>query len=181
MIDAVVSLGAFEHFCSIEAWQAGRQYEIYERLFANVSEMLSKGGRFFLQTMVFGKKMIAYEDFDPHGPKDSDGRLMADMERQFPGSWLPSCAEQVERCGAPYLTLVGKTNGRLDYIETLRQWEARFRGFSLRKYAYFASQLPRFAFDRSFREHIGVLLSSYNRLCFRRELIDHYRFVFEKI
>ncbi len=34
MFDAVASLGAFEHFCSPEDYQAGRQEEIYRELFA---------------------------------------------------------------------------------------------------------------------------------------------------
>ena len=179
--DAVVSVGGFEHFCSIEAWREGRQDEIYKRLFANVAGLLPTGGRFYLQTMVFGKNMIPYEDIDPHGLEESDGRILADLQGQFPGSWLPYGSEQVERCAAPHLTLIGKTSGRLDYIETIRQWGARYRRFSARKYVYYASLLPRFAFDRYFRAHISLLLSGANRLCFEREILDHYRFVFEKV
>ncbi len=52
--DAVASLGAFEHFCSPDDYQAGRQEEIYRDLFARVSSVLPPGGRFYLQTMVFG-------------------------------------------------------------------------------------------------------------------------------
>src|ERR1700748_1312923 len=52
--DAVASLGAFEHFCSPEDYLAGRQEEIYRRLFERVAGMLPVGGRFYLQTMVFG-------------------------------------------------------------------------------------------------------------------------------
>ena len=178
--DAAVSLGAFEHFCSIEEWQEGRQDAIYGRLFENVAGVLPQGGRFFLQTMVFGKNMIAFEDFDPRGAKDSDGRIMADLQGQFPGSWLPDGPEQVERCAAPHMRLVRKSSGRLDYIETIGQWGRRYRRFSARKYLYYASLIPQFAFDRSFRDHIRVLVSDANRMAFRRELLDHYRFVFEK-
>ncbi|HEV2753020.1 MAG TPA: class I SAM-dependent methyltransferase, partial [Solirubrobacteraceae bacterium] len=59
--DAVASLGAFEHFCSPEDHAAGRQEEIYRRLLANIAEMLPEGGRLYLQTMVFGPRMIPYE------------------------------------------------------------------------------------------------------------------------
>src|SRR5579863_2870606 len=38
--DAVVSLGAFEHFCSPEDYEDGRQEDIYRRLFANVAGLL---------------------------------------------------------------------------------------------------------------------------------------------
>ena len=57
--DAVASLGAFEHFCSPDEYRAGRQEEIYEGLFANTASVLEPGGRFYLQTMVFGRNMIA--------------------------------------------------------------------------------------------------------------------------
>ena len=56
--DAVASLGAFEHFCSPEDYHAGRQEEIYRDLFARVASVLPPGGRFYLQTMVFGRNMI---------------------------------------------------------------------------------------------------------------------------
>jgi cyclopropane-fatty-acyl-phospholipid synthase len=56
--DAVASLGALEHFCSPADYEAGRQDEIYRDLFARVATVLPPGGRFYLQTMVFGRNMI---------------------------------------------------------------------------------------------------------------------------
>jgi cyclopropane-fatty-acyl-phospholipid synthase len=56
--DAVASLGAFEHFASPEDHEAGRQDEVYRRLFENVAGVLPEGGRLYLQTMVFGPNMI---------------------------------------------------------------------------------------------------------------------------
>src|SRR6201985_2958752 len=64
MFDAVASLGAFEHFCSPDDFQAGRQEEIYRDLFARVSRVLPPGGRFYLQTMVFGRNMIPRSRID---------------------------------------------------------------------------------------------------------------------
>src|SRR5947209_14722398 len=58
MFDAVASLGAFEHFCSPEDYEAGRQDAVYSELFARVAGLLPVGGRFYLQTMVFGRNMI---------------------------------------------------------------------------------------------------------------------------
>jgi cyclopropane-fatty-acyl-phospholipid synthase len=49
--DAVASLGAFEHFCSPDDYDAGRQEDIYRGLFANVAGLLPDKGRFYLQTM----------------------------------------------------------------------------------------------------------------------------------
>ena len=57
--DAVASLGAFEHFCSPEDHRAGRQEDLYRGLFARVAERAAAAtGRFYLQTMVFGRNMI---------------------------------------------------------------------------------------------------------------------------
>src|SRR2546425_7269189 len=53
--DAVASLGAFEHFCSPDDYRAGRQEQVYRDLFANVATTLPSNGRFYLQTMVFGR------------------------------------------------------------------------------------------------------------------------------
>jgi len=77
--DAVASLGAFEHFCSPEEHLAGRQEQIYAALFASVADLLPDGGRFYLQTMVFGRNMIPYEAVDIDAPRDSDAWYLALM------------------------------------------------------------------------------------------------------
>ena len=59
--DAVASLGAFEHFCSPDDYEAGRQEDIYRGLFERVASVLPSKGRFYLQTMVFGRNMIPVE------------------------------------------------------------------------------------------------------------------------
>lgn len=83
--DGVVSLGAFEHFCSIDAWKAGRQDAVYTGVFDHVAEMLPPGGRFFLQTMVFGRNMIPYEAIDVHAPRLSDAHVLGLLQKTFPG------------------------------------------------------------------------------------------------
>ena len=128
--DAVASLGAFEHFCSPEDYEAGRQEEIYRDLFARVSSLLPPGGRFYLQTMVWGRNMIPASEIDMEvlrgvPPRDSDEWYLALLGRQFPGSWLPFGQEQVVRCAEPHFRLVSSVSGRLDYIETINRWNAR--------------------------------------------------------
>src|SRR5437763_3001766 len=46
--DAVASLGAFEHFCSPDDYEAGRQEEIYRRIFEQIAGVLPDKGRFYL-------------------------------------------------------------------------------------------------------------------------------------
>jgi cyclopropane-fatty-acyl-phospholipid synthase len=179
IFDGVVSLGAFEHFCSIEEWQAGQQDAIYSRVFANVASVLRPGGRFFLQTMVFGPNMLPYEQLDINAPRTSDARVLALLQKTFPGSWLPYGAEQVERNAAPYFRLVTKESGRLDYIETIRQWGRRFWQRTWRHTLLRATLLPRYLFSRDFRLAFASGISP-NTLAFERLLLDHYRFVFER-
>src|SRR5436305_556973 len=77
--DAVASLGAFEHFCSPEDHEAGRQDEIYRGLFENVAGLLPDKGRFYLQTMVFGRNMIPIEQVDRSAPRAYDAWYLAMM------------------------------------------------------------------------------------------------------
>lgn len=179
--DGVASLGAFEHFCSPEAAAAGRQDEIYERLFANVASLLPSGGRAYIQTMVFGPNMVGdLGRVSIDAPRDSDEWYLALMMAMFPGSFLPYGAEQVERAAAPHFRLVAKSSGRLDYIETIRRWRTRFAEPSLRKTLVKARLVPRWLTSRDFRLAFTSGVSA-NTVCFERELLEHYRLVFERV
>jgi cyclopropane-fatty-acyl-phospholipid synthase len=74
---------------------------------------------------------------------------------------------------------VSSTSGRLDYIETIRQWRKRFAAPSVRKTLLKLQLLPRWLTSADF----GLAFSSgvsANSVCFERELLDHDRLVFEK-
>ena len=177
--DAVASLGAFEHFCSVEDYHAGRQDHIYASLFENVAAMLPAGGRLYLQTMVFGPRMIPIDEVSLDAPRDSDAWYLALMQKQFPGSFLPFGQEQVIAAAAPSLRLVSSISGRLDYIETIRQWRQRFAQPSMSKRLMKLQLVPRFLASSDFRLAFTSGVSS-NSVCFERELLEHYRLVFEK-
>lgn len=177
--DAVASLGAFEHFCSVEDYRAGRQEEIYANLFANVAGMLPAGGRFYLQTMVFGPRSVPFDEVSIDAPRDSDSWYLALMEKQFPGSFLPLGREQVVDTALPHMRLVSSISGRLDYIETIRQWRLRFAQPSFRKTLLKLRLLPRWLTSADFRLAFTSGVSA-NSVCFERELLEHYRMVFEK-
>ena len=177
--DAVTSLGSFEHFCAPEDYEAGRQEEVYRALFARIADLLPDGGRFYLQTMVFGSNMIPYEEIDLDAPRDSDAWHLALMRAQFPGSMLPFGQEQVVRSAEPHFGLVSSQSGRLDYIETIIQWRKRFAEPSLKKTLAKIGLLPRWLTSRDFRLAFTPGVSP-NRVCFERELMEHYRLVFEK-
>jgi cyclopropane-fatty-acyl-phospholipid synthase len=177
--DAVASLGAFEHFCSLQDYRAGRQEQIYASLFENIAGMLPAGGRLYLQTMVIGPRAIAVDDVSIDAPRGSDAWYLALMQKQFPGSFLPFGQEQVIRAAAPQLELVSSVSGRLDYIETIRQWRERFAQPSLRKSLTKLRLVPKWLTSADFRLAFTSGVSA-NTVCFERELLEHYRLVFEK-
>jgi cyclopropane-fatty-acyl-phospholipid synthase len=177
--DAVASLGAFEHFCSPEEYRAGRQEDIYRALFAQIAGVLPDRGRFYLQTMVFGRNMIPLDRVDIQAPRDSDAWYLALMGRQFPGSWLPLDRDQIVRCAQPGFRLVESSSGRLDYIQTITEWGRRTGARSLRKSLLKLQLVPRWLTSRDFRLAFTSGVSA-NKVCFERELLDHHRLVFEK-
>jgi cyclopropane-fatty-acyl-phospholipid synthase len=177
--DAVASLGAFEHFCSPEEHRAGRQEQLYREVFARIASLLPDGGRFYLQTMVFGRNMIPLERIDIDAPRASDAWYLALMGRQFPGSFLPYGQQQIIDSARPHFRLVSSTSGRLDYIETIRQWRKRFAAPSARKTLLKLQLLPRWLTSADFRLAFTSGVSA-NSVCFERELLDHRRLVFEK-
>jgi cyclopropane-fatty-acyl-phospholipid synthase len=180
--NGVASLGAFEHFCSPEDFQAGRQDAVYRDLFGKIAGVLPDGGRLYLQTMVFGRNMLPadrIDDIDIHAPRDSDEWYLALMGRQFPGSWLPFGKEQIVRTAEPHFRLVSSESGRLDYIETIAQWRERFGEPSLRKYLLKLRLVPRWLTSADFRLAFTSGVSA-NSVCFERELLDHFRLVFER-
>ena len=177
--DALASLGAFEHFCSFDDYRAGRQDAVYENLFENLAGLVPAGGRLYLQTMVFGRNMIDPEEASIDAPPDSDAWILALMMHQFPGSFLPFGHEQIVQAAAPRFRLVSAESGRLDYIETIKQWRRRFAEPSWRKRLLKARLVPRWLTSSDFRLAFTSGVSA-NSVCFERELLDHFRLVFAK-
>jgi cyclopropane-fatty-acyl-phospholipid synthase len=178
--DAVASLGAFEHFCSPEDHAAGHQEAIYRQVFSNVASLLPSGGRFYLQTMVFGRNMIAVDEISTDAERDSDAWYLALLSCQFPGSFLPFGQEQILRCAEPHFRLVASTSGRLDYIETINQWSARIGSPDLRKTLMKLRLVPLWLTSKEFRLGFTSGVAA-NQVCFQRELLDHHRLVLERI
>jgi cyclopropane-fatty-acyl-phospholipid synthase len=124
--------------------------------------------------------MVPFEDVDIRAPRESDEWYAALLGRQFPGSFLPLSQEQLVESAAPDFGLVSSSNGRLDYIETIRQWRIRFAAPSLKKSLLKLRLVPRWLTSADFRLAFTSGVSA-NSVCFERELLDHYRVVFEKL
>ena len=178
--DAVASLGAFEHFCSPEEHARRAPGRDLPRPLRPLASVLPDGGRLYLQTMVFGRNMIPLDEVDIDAPRDSDAWYLALMGRQFPGSCLPfgAGADRPQR-RARTSASCRASSGRLDYIETIRQWRQRFAEPSLKKTLLKLRLLPRWLTSADFRLAFTSGVSP-NSVCFERELLDHYRLVFEK-
>jgi cyclopropane-fatty-acyl-phospholipid synthase len=177
--DAVASLGAFEHFCSPDEYRAGRQADVYRDIFSRIAAVLPPQGRLYLQTMVFGANMIPLDEVDVHAPRDSDAWYLALLARQFPGSWLPLGEQQVIDCADPSFRLISSVSGRLDYIQTITEWGKLTGARSARKTLLKVMLVPRWLRSPDFRLAFTSGVSA-NKVCFERQLLDHFRFVFEK-
>ena len=179
--DAITCIGGLEHFCSVAEWKEGKQDKIYHDFFQTIYNLLPSGGRFYMQTMTFSKNKVEYENFDILAGKGSPPHVMALMEKEFPGSWLPDGPEMVIRNAEPQFKLISKSSGRLDYIETIGQWRKKFRRFNLKKYWLYLSLVPKYLTNKEFRYQVAIFKLSPNRICFEQEIMDHYRLVFEKV
>ena len=181
IFDAVTAYGSFEHCATVTDYTEGRQDEVYDDYFKHVANLLPDKGRFYMQSMVFSTNMIPYEEMDINAPKDSTAYILALLTKHNPDSWLPYGHEHIVRVASPYFKLVDYSDGRLDYVQTNREWTKLFYKFQLKKYLWFASLIPKLFTDREFRYQLDVLRVRPNRVCFERDIMGHSRLVFEKI
>jgi len=182
--DGVVSLGAFEHFCSIEEFKAGKQEQIYKDFFKFCSDVLPKGGRLFLQTMIWGKHVPDPEKLSLKAPEDSEEKILARTVKFYPGSWLPANKEQIIKCADPYFNFISTNNGRLDYIETLKRWgdwssvkKSPMKRFKL--VMGYLKMIPKLL-DPDFMVQWAFIRHNDQGVIFEREIFTHERMFFEK-
>ena len=119
--DAVTAFGSFEHVSSVKDYLDGRQDEVYDDYFKHVYNLLPKGGRFYMQSMVFEKNMLPFDKIDINAPKDSDSYIFALLLKHNPDSWIAYGHEHIIRVAEPYFKNVFYSDGRLDYIKTNRE------------------------------------------------------------
>ncbi|MFC1629217.1 SAM-dependent methyltransferase [Gemmatimonadota bacterium] len=181
IFNAVTAFGSLEHCATVDDYLQGRQDEVYDDYFRHVADLLPDGGRFYLQSMVFSRNMIPYEEMDIEAPEGSTAHILALLTKHNPDSWLPYGHDHIERVAAPYFRRVFYSSGRLDYIQTQHEWLRLYKKFNLRKYLWFASLIPTYLRDREFRYQLALMRVRPNRICFEREIMDHARLVFEKI
>jgi cyclopropane-fatty-acyl-phospholipid synthase len=184
-LDGVISIGAFEHFCSIDEYIQGAQDRIYRDFFAFCSQVLPAGGKLFLQTMTWGQVVPDPRKLSLSAPQGSPERILARLTRFYPGSWLPASRDQIVAAANEHFDFLYSNNGRLDYIETLNRWGQStanlFKPSRLPKALWAAARLfPRFCGDSGFRTQIESLRRNDQQVCFLKKIMSHERMFFEK-
>ncbi len=105
--DAIISIGAFEHFVH-RGLDAESKLAAYRSFFAFCDRALVSRGRLSLQTIAYGATPNAVDPFI--------------FERIFPESELPLVWEPIAAADGRF-ELISMRNDREDYFRTLRIWE----------------------------------------------------------
>jgi cyclopropane-fatty-acyl-phospholipid synthase len=120
--DAVVSIGAFEHFASMEDRQFKRHRDVYRHFFEWCQQVSTADAYVGLQTIISARPPATYAEV-------LDTRFL--LERIFPGSALPSVSDIQAATLDLYEISTAKRIGQ-DYARTLEHWDERLlanRGF----------------------------------------------------
>lgn len=144
--DAILSIGAFEHFAE-PGLAPHQRIAAYRTFFASCAGWLPGGAMLSLQTMAYptGFDRAAY-----------DGSPWGDFVRShiFPESDLPELAE-ILAAAEPTFEAVVIRNDRQHYAQTLRCWLARLRARRAEAAALVGERRVG-AFERYFRVSIGA-------------------------
>ncbi|HUB70509.1 MAG TPA: cyclopropane-fatty-acyl-phospholipid synthase family protein [Acidimicrobiales bacterium] len=155
--DAIISIGAFEHFARDELPRAERR-SIYRAFFERCAGWLAEGGRLSLQT-------IAYEDFD----RAKSAVTPFFTKEVFPESGLPQLSDIIEAAEGSF-RLVGFRSDPTHYEQTLLLWQKRLE--SRRQEAC------ELAGPETYRHYLRYLRLS--RAMFQRHVCTLYRLVLER-
>lgn len=155
--DAIVSIGAFEHFSRADLPRTERR-SIYRGFFERCAGWLDEGGRMSLQT-------IGWEDYDP---ATRIGTSFFNDEI-FPDSALPQLSDIVEASERRFRLLAFRSDAD-QYANTLRLWQQR-----LETNKAHASELVG---QETYRRYLRYLRLS--RAMFDRGESTLFRIVFER-
>jgi len=188
--EVVISIGSFEHFCSVEEYFEDKRDKIYDRFFRTCYDLLVDKGRLYLQTMTWGKN-LPWGDREPtaadykrcslRAPHKTDERVLASVRMFFPGSWIPRDHNHIKRIAEPYFDLLVTSDGRLDYIKTLTEWEKAWYAPHRKKFIpRIKMWLTPFFRGKSYRAKMRCLKENDIREVFIRDLFGHQRIFFQK-
>jgi cyclopropane-fatty-acyl-phospholipid synthase len=113
--DSIVSIGAFEHFASLEDHAAHRQREVYKLFFDWCQAVSTPDAHIGLQTIVINRAPNSVSEL-------RDSRYL--LEKVFPGSALPSISDIQAAIVDKYEISSVRRIGP-DYARTLAEWHKR--------------------------------------------------------
>lgn len=113
--DAVMSVGAFEHFASMEDRSRNEHRAIYRKFFQWCSDISVDNASLGLQTIITNRLPRNFSEV-------RDVRFL--LEDVFKGSVLPSVDDVLMSCSGIYEAIELRRIGK-DYARTLREWKAR--------------------------------------------------------
>jgi cyclopropane-fatty-acyl-phospholipid synthase len=113
--DAIISIGAFEHFASFEDHAASRQREIYESFFDWCLNASTSDAQIGLQTIVISRAPNTISEL-------RDSRYL--LDKVFPGSALPSISD-IQAAVIDKYEISAVSRIGLDYARTLSEWNTR--------------------------------------------------------
>ena len=116
--DAIISIGAFEHFARLEDDDA-RKVENYRAFFRKVQGMLKREGRLSLQTFAYGSSRPRSVARDA----ESTRFLAAEIFQETDPPRLANIAEAIEG----HFEIVAMHNDREGYARTCKAWLANMR------------------------------------------------------
>jgi cyclopropane-fatty-acyl-phospholipid synthase len=155
--DAVVSIGAFEHFAREDLTRAERR-AVYRSFFERCAGWLVEGGRLSLQT-------IALEDLDPSKAPVSSFF----SEAIFPESGLPQLSDVIEASEETFRTVDFRSDPG-HYEQTLHLWQLRLEAHK--------DEACQLVGRETYRRYLRYLRVS--RAMFDRRVCTLYRLVFER-
>jgi cyclopropane-fatty-acyl-phospholipid synthase len=142
--DAVISIGAFEHFASMEDHVNSRHRQIYINFFEWCRQVTNSDAYVGLQTIVINRAPVNIGEV-------RDSRYL--LDKVFPGSALPSVSDvqaaMVDLYEIVELRLIGQ-----DYARTLNEWNIRLlanRDLIIEKYGEYVFDHYRTYFDAAKR------------------------------
>ena len=155
--DAIISIGAFEHFARDELSKADRR-AVYRHFFDRCAGWLLDGGRLSLQS-------IAYEDFD----REQSPTSPFFKQEIFPESGLPRLGDIVDAAEKSFRLVDFRSDAR-HYEHTLMLWQRRLE---LNK-----ADATRLVGHDVYRRYLRYLRVS--RAMFQRGVCTLYRLAFER-
>lgn len=159
--DAIISIGAFEHFANYGMRRDAR-LRAYRRFFERCAEMLPQGGRLALQTNVKGNNTRL--------DRETASQLRFVLERVFTESELP-WASEVILASERLFEVVAMRNDPDHYARTCADWRDRLRMHRTQAIELVGEQVT-----ADYERYLSVTVGH-----FQRRHLGLARFIFERV